>query len=545
LRRFAAQALAAAAVVLLGLSAAPLANAHAVLVSSTPVDGTRLDTAPAEVTLTFDEAIELVPATAQVIAEDGTRVDTAAAHVSADGATVVIPLRANLPAGSYAAMWRVISADTHVVSGSISFGIRQDAHAPPAQAVDHARGLTIATEIAQGLVYLGLVLCLGVTFACAILWNWALKLARIRALIWSGWALTGCATVAQFLFEGPRALGMGWAKVTAGAALYATLHSRTGELLIVRAAVLLLVAVTVRSIIRRATTEPGHLARRRLTIFIASAVALAVTVAALGHAGAGDDSWLATPVTAAHLLAMAVWVGGLITLGVAVLPTRGAPNTTNADNANNANNLRAWSLTAFGCVCVLILTGEYQAWRQVSPVEAMWSTRYGLTLTIKLALVVTMFALAIIARRRSTAERLRRTAPAEAALGVAVVVITTVLVSQPSARSTYGPPVTLSAPLDTRSAAIHITTTRHGPTSIAVTTLDNHDRPVHASSVKGTLSSQDAHIAAWEVPFAPAPDEVWQSANAVVPRAGWWTLTLTVEFSTSQAIVTAAHFRAW
>ena len=533
MRRFAALLAGAVAAAVLGLSAAPLANAHAVLVSSTPVDGARLDGAPAEVTLTFDESIRLVPGTAQVIADDGTRADTGAAHVSADGATVVIPLRADLPAGSYAATWRVISADTHVVSGSISFGVGQDAHAPPAQAVDRSRTLTLAIDTTQGVVYLGLVLCLGVTFVCATLWSWALMLGRIRALIWAGWALTTGATIAQFLFEGPHALGVGWAQVLSGAALSDTLHSRTGAVLVVRAVVLLLAAATIRRIIRHATGEPPRFDRHRVTVFVASAAALAVTVAALGHAGAGDDAWLATPVTAVHLLAMAVWVGGLITLGTAVLPKR------------RADNLRPWSLTAFACVCLLVLTGEYQAWRQVRPVEAMWSTGYGITLTIKLVVVTAMLALAYIAQRRLSPERLRRTVPAEAALGLAVVAVTTVLVSQPPAAITYGPAVSLTAPLEDRSAAIHLSTTRRGPTSIQVSTLDNHGRPVDAASVKGTLSSQDADIAALAVPFAPGPNKVWHTRYAVVPRAGWWTLTLTVEFSTREAIVTAAHFRVW
>jgi copper transport protein len=159
--------------------------------------------------------------------------------------------------------------------------------------------------------------------------------------------------------------------------------------------------------------------------------------------------------------------------------------------------------------------------------------------------VTAMLALAYAAQRRLTPGRLRRTVPAEAALGVAVVAVTTVLVAQAPARSTYGPAVSLTAPLDSRSAAIQLSSTRRGPTSIHVTALDSHGAPIGAASVAGTLSSQDADIAALAVPFAPGPNDEWHSRYAVVPRAGWWTLTLTVEFSASQAIVTAAHFRVW
>jgi copper transport protein len=523
----------AAATAVLGLSAAPCANAHAVLVSSSPVDGSRLEVAPADVTLTFDEAVRLVPGTTQVIADDGARADTGDAHLSPDGATIVIPLRANLPRGSYAAVWRVISADTHIVSGSISFGVGQDAHAPPTQAPDRSRALTVALDASQGVVYLGLALCLGVTCVCATLWRWALTLARIRALIWAGWVLITSATIAQFFLEGPRALGLGWAQIMTGAALSDTVHSRTGAVLIARAATLLVTAAVIRRICRRSVATPSASDRRWVRTFAACAALLVVTVAILGHAGAGADSWLAIPVTAAHLLAMAVWVGGLITLAAAVLPKR------------STDPLRHWSRLAFGCVSVLVLTGEYQGWRQVYPVEAMWSTTYGITLTVKLVTVVAMLALAYLAQRRLSAERLRLTVPAEAALGLGVIAITTVLVSQTPARSSYGPPVTLVAPLGTHSAAINIASTRHGPTSIKVSALDTLGRPVDAASVKGTLSSEDADVAALAVPFSVAPNNAWQSTYAVVPRAGWWTLTLTVEFSNSEAVVTAAEFRVW
>jgi copper transport protein len=533
LRYLAALVAGAAVTVLVGLITAPSAHAHAALVSSTPVDGARLDAAPAAVTLTFDEAVRLVPGTTQVISDDGARADTGDAHLSSDATTVVIPLRPNLAKGSYAAVWRVISADTHVVSGSISFGIGQDAHAPPTQLVDRSRGLTSADDAMQGVTFLGLILCPGMIFVCTTLWRWTLTLARIRTSIWAGWALITCATTAQFLLEGPRSLGVGWAQIASGEALSDTAHSRTGAVLIARVVILLVMAAVIHRIMKHALATPSEPDRPGVAMFIAGTAGLAVTIATLGHGGVGDDSWLATPVTAVHLLAMAAWIGGLITLVAAVLPT------------HNSDNLPQWSRMAFLCVCTLVLTGEYQAFRQVDPFEAMWSTTYGITLTVKLALVLAMLALAYIAQRRLALHRLRRTVRAEAALGLAVIAVTMVLVSQPPARDTYGPPISLVAPLDTRSATIHITSTRRGPTSIEVTPLDRHGSPVSAASVKGTLSSNDANIAALGVPFSAAPDDAWHSTYVVVPRAGWWTLTLTVEFSSSEAIVTSTRFRVW
>ena len=47
----------------------------------------------------------------------------------------------------------------------------------------------------------------------------------------------------------------------------------------------------------------------------------------------------------------------------------------------------------------LVVTGEYQASRQISPVQALWSTRYGVFLLVKVALVAVMLAAALLAER--------------------------------------------------------------------------------------------------------------------------------------------------
>lgn len=490
--------------------------------ASSPIDGGRVESPPPAVTLTFDESVRLVPAAAQVVSTTGVRADTGTAHLSPDGATIVIPLRPDLPRGSYAAIWRVVSADTHVVSGSISFGIGQDADAPAPASADHSAPLTLAADVARGVLYLGLVLSAGMALVCRVLWPWALGSARIRALLLGGWIAIAVATVAQFLLQGPQSLNVGWAGVFSREAVSETLTSRAGVILIVRAVVVVVLGVALRS------------DRRGSTVALAlCAASVALTVVIDGHAGVGEQAWLATAVTSLHVLAMTVWLGGLIALCVAVLPS------------GRVANLRRWSLTAFACVSTLILSGEYQAWRQVRPVEAMWSTGYGITLSVKLATVATMLAIAYVGQRRLDPKVLRRTVPAEMALGLAVVTVTAALVAQAPARTTYGPPVSLSAPVDNRSALVRVDTTRRGPTAISVTALDATGHPIRATSVRGTLSSEDAGIAALNVKFEPAPDGGWKSSHAVVPLPGSWTLKLVVEFSTSDAIATAAHFRVW
>jgi len=462
---------------------APLAQAHAVLVSSDPVDGATLPVAPSRVTLTFDEPVRLISGAVQVISATGTRVDQAVRQQS--GNTIVeFGLPPHLPRGSYTATWRLMSADGHEVAGSVSFGVQQAPDAPPE--VHPVASSSLAADVARGLTYTGLVLCVGVLAAARLVWGWALTLRRTRALAGVGWVLLAAATVIDAVSTG------------ADVRLY------------VQAGLLVLLA---------AATRAGA------AVFLSIATALTATVAASGHASAGPDPWLATTVTTVHLLAMALWLGGLCVLTLVVLPAR------------RSDELQRWSRVAFGCVAAVLLSGEYQAWRQVSPIESLWSTGYGTALCAKVFLVILMAALAYLGRRRLTPERLRRTVPVETVLAVSVLLVTTVLTGEPPARTTYGPEFTATAALDQdREARVHLDSTRHGPIPIDVTVRG-------ATALRGTLSS--AEIASLPVRFIAGPDGRWHSTYATAPRPGLWTLQLTVQFGPNDGAVTSVPFRAW
>lgn len=469
---------------------APPAYAHAVLVASDPVDGSTLTVAPARVRLVFDEPVRMVPHAVQVISSSGAKVDLGAKLLS--GNTVVeLLLPGQLPRDSYTAMWRLISADGHEVSGSVSFGVGQGPTAPPIASTGDT-AFAVSAGIARGARYAGLVLCVGVLGVCAMLWTWALTRRRTLALAGVGWLLLVTATVLDYLDTG------------------------AGRLLHTQTALVVLLAIAAAALVRGSRVGPAA--------FGVVATALAVSIAADGHS---TDSPLAIAATTAHLLAMAIWLGGLCVLTVIVLPAR------------RSDGLQRWSQLAFGCVAAVILTGEYQAWRQLFPVESLWHTDYGITLCVKLFLVSAMVGLAYFGRRRLTTDRLRRTVPLEAAVAALVLLVTTVLTGQAPARTTFGPPLHTTAPLEAgRAVSVDLATTRHGAIPIDVTVSG-----APAMTVRGTLSS--AEIASLPVHFTAAADGHWRSSYASAPRPGLWTLQLTVQFSGSDAAVTSVPFRAW
>ncbi|HTZ28744.1 MAG TPA: copper resistance protein CopC [Streptosporangiaceae bacterium] len=530
-----------------GLLWAPAASAHAVLVSSSPVDGTRVNSEPAQVRLTFDESVGLIPAAEEVISSTGLRADTGQPRLVAGGTTIVLALRPHLPDGTYSATWRVVSADTHVVSGSVTFGLGVNPGAGVAGPADHTGELDVAADVAQGLVYAGIVALVGVLAAARMMWPWSRGRRRVRVLAWAGWAALLCGTAAAFLLQGPRAANGSWPAVARLQDADVTLDSAFGAELLARAALLVAVVPLLTRRSRQALPGRGGDLTR-----CAASLALLAAVAVAGHASVGAGAWLAIPAAMLHMAAMAVWLGGLVLLGLVVLPALQNGSLTLAEA-----RLRLWSATAYTCVVCLVVSGEYQAARQISPIQALWTTSYGITVLIKGGLVIAMLAAAALAHRlvirpdaRETtppgvARAVRRSVRIEASLGAVVLAVTAVLVSEAPARTTFGPPVTVTAPLGNDRVSVHLSTTRRGPQAITIRLLDPAGAAVPAQSVTATLSSPD--VAALNVTLhkTAVDGSSWASVAAVAPLPGTWTLTINVALTASTAYATSAAYQVW
>lgn len=112
---------AAAGLLLVALlfGATGVAAAHAVLVSTDPVQGAQLPVGPARVSATFNEQLQTTFAAMTVVGPDQHLWSTGETQVR--GAVVSVGLRPLGPAGSYTVNYRATSADGHVVSGSWRF----------------------------------------------------------------------------------------------------------------------------------------------------------------------------------------------------------------------------------------------------------------------------------------------------------------------------------------------------------------------------------------------------------------------------------------
>jgi methionine-rich copper-binding protein CopC len=126
--------LAAALVVLVVVVVPPgPAAAHARLVGSSPEPGATVERAPDEVVIELDAK----PATVegdplQVYGPDGRRVDARDPHVGEQGRRLAVTLDTGepRPSGEYQVAYRVVSADSHVITGRLSFTVGLPSPAP-------------------------------------------------------------------------------------------------------------------------------------------------------------------------------------------------------------------------------------------------------------------------------------------------------------------------------------------------------------------------------------------------------------------------------
>jgi len=395
------------------LAAAPVASAHATLVSSSPADGAVVARAPARVTATFDEPVGVSTDSLQVFAPNGDRVDTGGTANGSQPQVIAVTLLPRLGHGTYTVGWHVVSADSHVVQGAFTFSVG----APSSTAVNPAtlgRPTSALVSLAFGVVrWLAFCSFALLTGAVAFLiWCWPAGAARpaVLRLTMGAWAGLALSVLAAVLLQGVYGAGQGVSQIFSSDVLRATMYSRYGRAIGIR---LLLVVFALFVFTRMLEGLPAKGRRARTSAGLAWGIltaALAATWAVADHAGTGIQVPLAIPADIIHLSAMAIWLGGLAVLATIVLRGASAPGASSAGGpakgrgqvatAEAAQAVTRFSPIALGCVIAIVVTGTYQAWRGVGKWDVLTGTSYGRLLVLKIAGMCALIALGYLARRR-------------------------------------------------------------------------------------------------------------------------------------------------
>ncbi|MFD5217405.1 copper resistance CopC/CopD family protein [Streptomyces tendae] len=403
-----------AVLVLLLLGGAGPASAHAALSSTDPGDGAVLQRAPGHVTLTFSESVGLRDDSFRVLDPGGHRVRTGATgHAEGRSDTARTALPAGLGEGTYTVAWRVVSADSHPVSGAFTFSVGKPSQttAPVDTGPTEDPLTAILHKLARYLAYLSAALLIGTAAFVALCRP--PDPAPLRRPLVAGWWTLLAATVALLVLRAPYEAGTGPSSALDADALAGTLTARPGVLLLIRLALLAPAALFVVRMSRepRMSSEPRVSRESRESLEpradrhpphsplvaaagVALAVGLALTWAAAEHASAGIQVPVATTSSVLHLLATAVWLGGLVALLTTLRASRPAPD---------AATVARFSRTAFAAVTVLVVTGVYQSWRGLGTWEALTGSTYGRLLLAKVVLVAVLLAAAAVSRRWTAA----------------------------------------------------------------------------------------------------------------------------------------------
>ncbi len=449
------------------------AAAHAVLIDSSPAAEARLPESPASVRLRFNEPIQLVQAAdLDVVDGDGTPASIGVGAVPPDDATALaIALRPGLPPGTYTARFRVLGADSHVITGVMRFGIGPGALSEPVLAGTSAGSgpgatgfFAVSARFAELVMLGGLVGLLAFRW---LVWRPALldvasesHADHVHALAWGRdvfWVGFGVLALGAMLAEGyllvvQSASVLGTSVMSAvgdidgiGEVLADT---RFGTLIQTRAILLfLLFAVGSWQFLAEyggrngGSREPTAAGKPLPALLMAALLGTILwQVSAQGHASQAPLPLLQTGLHFAHMVAVAVWIGGLALVGLTLwqLP-RAVPNGGRELGTAVLAHLSRVALLAVG---VAVATGIARASGQLSDPADLWETAYGRSIVIKIALLSPIAFLALRNRRLVTSLRVlgrpnaaalvmvRRGAGAELAISLAIVVVASLLTAQ-------------------------------------------------------------------------------------------------------------------
>ncbi len=489
------------------------AEAHAVLLETTPAAGAAVSSPPEAIVLRFNEPVR--PIVVQVLrAGDSTVVGLPAAE--AIDTLVRLPLPQGLPDGSYVLSYRVTSADGHPVAGSFVFSVG-------AAATAAAANVSVVDPYEAAWRWLGV--------AARSLWYGILLLAAGRALFLA--LIPAPPDLAPRLEHGLVWLataGIGSGLLLLAAEGGALLGGPPGSLLsaeVWRLAIGSSVAWTVAAgVAGLALLIP---ARPRRSLLLAGAVLVALSFGLSGHAATAGPRWLTVPVLALHALSAAFWVGALWPL-LLILRRGGAKMS-----------VEAFSALALPAVACLLLAGAVLAVLQLDAWSALFTTDYGRRLTLKLVLVAGLLGLAAVNRlvltpaldrREHVAARwLRRTIGVDLALAAGVIVLTASLGAVPPPRA-----LALQAAADGNQArrdyAVVVTAPGHqlvlvvtpalaGDNRLDLYVTDEQDRPTMAKDAEVALSLPERGIEPLRV-AATLIEPGHYRAQAFLPLAGAW-----------------------
>lgn len=526
------------------------ASAHGFLVRAVPNDRAVLERSPARVQYWFSESLE--PAfssltvrtpSGEVIAEGGSDPDNTA--------LLSATLPPNLPDGAYIADLRLaFASDGHVIAETRVFFVGAEV-AGVGSGVE--TGVNVIEAVWRALTAIGLI----VSFGAAGLYAWVLRPAwgsaahpagalpprvmnRLTLILAVGLGLTIIVQIAALLQQAVTFFGVDFGLVLSQS-LWGVVRSSTffGQVWTARMLVVMLCAVMIAAAFINRRSQP-ELTRPMWSAAVWGLALALGSLSVVSHApGSRAAAWAAVINDWAHLLTIALWVGGLIAL-VAVLPAALRPLDRESARKALLAALRRFSPLAAACLFIVVATGVFSASLWVRPASLVASS-YGLSLLVKVALVAALIGVGALHHAALNPQRFerwagwvdrlggwRRTLRIEAAFGVLALVgagwLTATPVPVPPDALIAVAPLTAEQTVDGLTMSLSISPGGPGINTYDAT-VTRGGVPVTGARVTIQAASPERDMRAPWSAFEPLDNGGYATVNADIDRDGvWWTL---------------------
>ena len=504
--------------------------AHAGLESSTPAASSVLEESPPVISLNFDEDIDVPLTSIELFDSNGTSIPLGTPAQGAD-ASIVESSVPELADGTYAVVWRVNSADGHVVTGAFSFQIGTEGGVDAGDLLDSVlNGARADPVVGRGLgvarftSFLGASLLLGGLFMVLILGPDVDTRWPTRRLLWIGWALVVLGSLANFGLLGANAKAGSLADVTDTSLWRDIADTRTGGLLLVRVGMMIAMIAVLVMIDRRATTGWR-------TLMPLLAVLTVFTFSGAGHPSVEANAAIWIGLDALHFGFVALWMGALAML---VLGGRAWLRDERYESA-----VRTFSRVVTVGVLIVVVTGVVQAWKIGGGLDNLTETTWGRILLAKGAIAVLIVTIGGASRwllQHDGPRHLGRTVATETLMGVVVLGLAAALVG---VAPTNGPQSQLySASLTEAGVIVDVSITPGAVGSnevhVIVTPPGGNLQPVTSVTARMSLPSRDIP----ETPVnlvAESPNHY--TGNITLAFSGDWTLDIVVSPEPNQTVL--------
>lgn len=427
------------------------AHGHSSFLESTPRPGARLSQSPKRIVMVYTEPLNGRLTRVRLLSAQSGKPLPSDVRV-AEGRRLEVAPRGPLPRGAYRLDWRSVSTiDGHIREGSIGFGVRTASLGAPIELQQNPlAGAGPVRATLRWLFYLALFFFAGGALNAMLLarngtlGSWLAPAGR------SAFACAG-ADPQGVVARAARRTARAGALAAAAAMIVAVFEAAdaAGGLDVARMRDFLLggLAGYARMLTVAALVGAALAARRRAIAPAALLVAVALYGVALGgHASGADMRAIAVGTDWIHLLAAALWAGGVAQLAWAWGPAL-RTGGTEVRRTVISTVLPRFGRVALPAFVVMAATGSINALIELGALNALWNTAYGRVLAVKVVLVGAAAALSYVhafhlrarlagvTSEQQTGSRIhaahRRALRAQAPLGAVVLAAAALLVAFP------------------------------------------------------------------------------------------------------------------